>query len=111
MPEIKKRCFNDTFDDPELGIEGRIDVWFKISKGNVIGFAVNLSYPKGEKSYNVYRYDTSHGYAHREKLWEKGNGEEKIRGKEYSDILNQAIDDIKENWRRYIQYYKRAKGV
>lgn len=111
MSEIKEIRYTIMFDDPELGIEGRMDVRLEHLKGKVIGFAVNLSYPKGDKSYNVYRYDTSHGYAHREKLWKKENGEEKIKGKEYGDILNQAIDDIKKNWRRYIQYYKRAKGV
>ena len=47
----------------------RLDFRWKISRGKITDFAINVSLLEEAKSYDVYRVDTKHGYLHEQKFW------------------------------------------
>lgn len=91
--------------------QARIDVVLEVEKGIVIGFSVNLSYREGEEYRKVIRYDTAHGYVHVHRFWESGKGQRwrRYEGRPLSEAFQAAYDDIKANWERYIELYKRRR--
>lgn len=53
--------FRRLFDD-----QGAIRVWFESEHGRVLGFVVQLECLFNDEWYPVVRYDTAHGFAHRD---------------------------------------------
>ena len=57
----------------------------------------------------MVRYDTRHGFAHRDTLAKKGRKQKTpIFAKDYSEALTFAEYDIKSNWRIYKQQFLRG---
>lgn len=73
-------------------------------EGNVTRFRVILFATIAETTHCVTRYDTAHGYAHRDVLGLK----EGLRGKlachtvTHNDAFHYAIHDIKQNFETYL---------
>lgn len=70
---------------------------------------MNLSYWVGNQGYEVIRYDTAHGYVHLHSFW---ISPEIQRWRSYEDrplteAFRAAYQDVKENWERYIELFKR----
>jgi hypothetical protein len=60
----------------------------------------------------VIRYDTAHGFAHKDILSPGGETEKKVTVfYSYNEAFTNAEVDIKLNWQRYKEeYIKKAKG-
>ncbi len=82
-----------------------------IEKGKVIGFVVQYEIFFEERWMPVVRYDTSHGYAHKDLINPDGSEEKIFMGAvELSEALTLADRDINENWERYKErYFRRLK--
>ncbi len=91
----------------------RIDVWFRVSKGKVTQFSVNLSYETEDASWDVYRCDSAHGYIHCHKFWISDEHRERrpFAGKSLAQALTEAYEDLKVNWRDYLERFKKAKKL
>ncbi len=83
LSDSKKRCFTYYFD-------GHINI--------------------KNKWYPVVRYDTVHGFAHKDILSDKGDVEKEILPfDDFSLALTFAEKDLKDNWQKYKERY--LKGV
>lgn len=75
-------------------------------KGDVINFAVQYETKLREKWFPVVRYDTEHGFAHRDLLDISGNKQKTpMFTKDYNEALTFAEYDIKSNWKIYKQVF------
>lgn len=71
-------------------------------KGRVISFSVQLEICFKDRWYPVVRYDTTHGFAHRDFIHPDGECEKTpIFVKDYNDALTFAEGDLKDNWEFY----------
>jgi hypothetical protein len=74
-------------------------------KGNVLSFVVQYEIRLEGKWFPVVRYDTEHGFAHRDLLDKNGNKQKTpMFTKDYNKALTFAEYDIRSNWK----IYKRA---
>ena len=56
----------------------------------------------------VVRYDTSHGFAHKDMIYPDGGQEKRVMGEaDLNEALVLADIDINENWERYKARYLR----
>ncbi len=71
-------------------------------KGRILSFVVQYETQIGDKWYPVVRYDTAHGFYHKD-LMHPGKRSEKIYIKvlDYNKALTLAEKDIKDNWEEY----------
>jgi hypothetical protein len=78
------------------------------SKGRILKFVAQYETKIGGKWYPVVRYDTAHGYFHKD-LMHFNQQSEKIRLEEkgFNDALNSAEKDIKANWQKYKDHFIR----
>jgi hypothetical protein len=74
-------------------------------KGKILKFTVQYETNIGGQWLPVVRYDTAHGFFHRD-VMHPGKRQEKIyiKVKDYNEALTFARNDIKKNW----QIYKNA---
>src|SRR3972149_10237130 len=73
-------------------------------KGKIVLFRVQYETKIADIWYTVVRYDTAHGFAHRDILDMKGNVDKTpIFNQDYNDALTFAENDLKLNW----EYYKK----
>ena len=89
--------------------EARIDVILQVEAGRVLGFSVNLSVRIDDDYHDVIRYDTAHGYLHVHRFWESVEMQpwRSYAGRPLAEAFQAAYEDIKTNWERYIELYKR----
>ena len=74
-------------------------------KGKIVFFRVQYETRIGNQWYPVVRYDTVHGFAHRDLLDIKGHVKKTpLFNQDYNDALSFAESDLKSNW----LFYKRA---
>ncbi len=73
-------------------------------KGKIVFFRVQYETKIDDKWHPVVRYDTAHGFAHRDLLTLSGPVKKTpLFNQDYNDALTFAENDLKSNW----QYYKR----
>lgn len=73
-------------------------------RGRIIFFRIQYETRIGDTWYPVVRYDTSHGFAHRDMVSLKGEVEKTpLFNQDYNDALTFAESDLKLNW----VYYKK----
>ena len=78
-------------------------------KGNVLSFVVQYEIKLEGTWFPVVRYDTRHGFAHRDILDKKGRKQKTpIFAKDYNEALTFAEYDIRSNWRIYKQQFLRG---
>jgi hypothetical protein len=71
-------------------------------KGDILSFVVQYETRLEDKWLPVVRYDTEHGFAHRDLFDIKGNkSKTPMFIKDYNEALTFAEYDIKSNWKMY----------
>jgi len=71
-------------------------------KGKIVFFRIQYETKINEKWYPVVRYDTAHGFAHRDLLDIKGDAQKTpLFNQDYNDALTFAESDLKLNWKYY----------
>ncbi len=72
-------------------------------RGRVMEFTAQYEAEIGGVVYPVVRYDTAHGYPHRDLLDAAGRNVDKfwLAGWEAGTALDHAIRDLKAHWRQY----------
>lgn len=79
-----------------------------IDKGKVVGFVAQYEILLENKWIPVVRYDTAHGYAHKDLMNPDGSKEKIFIGvADLNEALTMADKDINENWERYKERYLR----
>ena len=79
-----------------------------IEKGKVVGFVVQYETLLENKWTPIVRYDTAHGYAHKDLIKPDGGKEKVLLGiVDLNNALTLADKDINENWERYKERYLR----
>ncbi len=72
-------------------------------KGKIVFFRVQYETKVNYTWYPVVRYDTAHGFAHRDLLNIKGSVKKTpLFNQDYNDALTFVENDLKSNW----EYYK-----
>jgi len=76
--------------------------WHLAEKGRILKFAVQYETQIDEKWYPVMRYDTAHGFVHRDVI-HPGKGQEKIfiKVSDFNAGLTRAEGDLRKNWLEY----------
>ena len=73
-------------------------------KGRIVLFSVQYETKVDDKWYTVVRYDTAHGFAHRDFVNIKGDVKKTpLFNQDYNNALTFAEIDLKLNW----EYYKK----
>jgi len=71
-------------------------------RGKVIFFRIQYETKINDKWYPVVRYDTTHGFAHRDLVSLEGYLEKTpLFNQNYNDALTFAESDLKSNWKYY----------
>jgi len=71
-------------------------------RGKIVFFRVQFETKVKDTWYPVVRYDTSHGFAHRDLLDINGGVQKTpLFNHDYNDTLTFAENDLKLNWRHY----------
>ncbi|HYU05560.1 MAG TPA: hypothetical protein VEM77_00060 [Thermoplasmata archaeon] len=91
-----------------LSLEDRIDVDLEFEKRprnppRLSRFAITYSARIADRWREVVRYDSFHGYLHRQRLWRSSRPEplSEMERLPAGDILAICRDDLRQNWRRY----------
>ena len=96
-------AFRRLFDDQTAA-----RVRFETERNRVLGFMVQLECLFGDDWHPVVRYDTAHGFAHRDILRPSGEAEKTVTPvRDYNEALTFAIQDLVENWEIYRRRYER----
>lgn len=92
-----------------LTIEDRYRHYHIRFKKDVLSFIVQYETKIEGRWFPVVRYDTKHGFAHRDILDKKGKKQKTpIFAKDYSEALTFAEYDIQSNWKSYKQNFLRG---
>lgn len=95
--------FRRLFDDKNAA-----RVRFELERGRVLRFVVQLECRFNGGWSPVVRYDTAHGFAHRDLLYPSGTAEKtELAARDYNEALTFAIQDLVENWKEYRRRYER----
>lgn len=80
-------------------------------KGRVLQFVVQYETRIQGRWYPVVRYDTAHGFAHRDLMHRDGRVEkELLHVKDFNEALLYSETDLKINWRKYKRRF-RSEGM
>ncbi len=80
--------------------------------GRVVDFVVQLEIQIGNQWYPIIRYDTAHGFAHRDVLHPDGSvTKTPLFVVDYGEALTYAEGDLKSNWDLYRERFLREMGV
>jgi hypothetical protein len=89
----------------EYGVALRVR--FSRNHGQIAAFLVQLEYCIAQRWYPVVRYDTAHGFAHRDILWPDGSQEKQvIPVDDFNDALTYAQHDLRMNYRYYCDRFR-----
>jgi hypothetical protein len=100
-PHLTEIEYDDALDDAAQEWR-RVRIW--LEDGRVTRFTIQYETTLAGERAAVVRYDTAHGYAHRDRLDRQGRviaKDELGRGLSLSDALALAERDVRQNWRRY----------
>lgn len=91
-----------------LDDENATRVHFDVERGRVLRFLVQLECLIENEWHPVVRYDTAHGFAHRDLMHPAGDTEKiEMAVGDYNEALTFAISDLSENWETYRGRYER----
>ena len=83
-------------------------VRFDKDAGEILEFLVQLECRFDDRWHPVIRYDTAHGFAHRDILHPGGETtKENLNISDYNESLTFAQKDIRANWQFYRERYER----
>ena len=84
-------------------------VRFEVERGQILKFVVQLEcrFGAGEEWTPVVRYDTSHGFAHCDRLHPYGPASKtRMATHDMNGALDLAVEDLARNWGRYRRRYE-----
>jgi len=94
-----------------LGIDGRRRVRHTRFEGKITEFMVQYEIFVKGKWYEVVRYDTSHGYAHRDLIHADGRKEKvEMLFNDLNICLTYAENDLRTNWKNYREKFLKEVG-
>lgn len=87
-----------------MDFDTRYRVTAEIQKGKVIQFVVQLEFLATDQWTPVVRYDTAHGFAHRDRYRADGtvSRHELLPMNDYNQALTFAITDVCKKWKDWI---------
>lgn len=89
-------------------LENRIRVGFYKEKGNILHFMIQYEAKIKERWHNIIRYDTSHDFAHIDKMYPDGRVEKQpLYFPGYNLAFVHATSDLKKNWKLYREEFER----
>jgi hypothetical protein len=91
--------------DIEGGRTVNIDGWLVKHEGAVESFGINVCLVEGERKEEIYRIDTSHGYAHEHMFW-RDRRPIAIESDDFGTLLAQKIDYILNNFEKWARYFR-----
>lgn len=75
-------------------------------KGKVVSFSVQLELKHKERWHPVVRYDTAHGFAHKDIINPDGSIDKSpLFLQDYNEALIFAEGDLKDNWESYRDHF------
>jgi hypothetical protein len=87
--------------------ENAARVRFRLDRNRVIEVVVQLECYINQEWTPIVRYDTAHGFAHRDLLHPTNPPEkQEIQVKDFNEGLTFAIKDLTANWNTYCERYK-----
>ena len=100
---MRQIAFNNIFDEDNI-----VRIRFETEHGQILSFVVQLEcFFEGYEWLPIVRYDTAHGFAHRDTLHPKQETEKtELAVRDYNEGMNYAIEDIKANWQFYRRRYE-----
>lgn len=89
----------------EGGDRIRVDAYK--DRGAIVGFVVQYEAFIGSKWREIVRYDTHHGYAHKDIIHPNGSKEKlPLSHQDYNSAFTFAVNDIKSLWQWYRHGYE-----
>lgn len=90
----------------------RVRHFHQVEKGQIKSFTVQYETFLKDKWNAVVRFDTAHGFAHRDLIHIGGSQEKKeFDFENFNDALTFAEDDIRSNWQQYkLNYLKELEN-
>ena len=89
--------------------DDRLRIKITTKKGQVMEVVVQYESKIMDKWYPVVRYDTAHGFFHRDLLSPKGEETKKVISIEnLTDALTYAEQDLEDRWEWYKEKFKRG---
>jgi hypothetical protein len=100
MREVKYLRFLDD--------ENILRVRFQLERGLIVSFVVQLECNLEAQAWTpIIRYDTAHGFAHRDKMHPYRDTEKtEIHVRNFKEGLTFSITDLENNWRYYRRRYE-----
>ena len=91
-----------------LDMNNRIRHYHRVNRGRIEQFVIQYETKLQLKWLVVVRYDTAHGFAHRDLMHVDGRTDKLSLGTlNFNDALTFAENDIKNNWSKYrANYFK-----
>lgn len=93
-------------DLPE-GDVARLDFRWVIKRGKIIDFAINANLLEGEKSTDIFRVDTKHGYLHEQRFWISPKPKELDMDNNVAFVEKKK--EVFANYERWIKLFKEAR--
>ena len=94
-----------------LGFDGRRRTRHVRIANTVIEFVVQYELKISDEWYPVVRYDTAHGFAHKDSLSYKGEAaKEELPFDDYNLALTFAEKDLRDNWQKYREHFLEEAG-
>jgi hypothetical protein len=89
----------------------RIRQNLSIKKGKVINFIVQYEIYFGNKWHPIIRYDTAHGFFHRDTIFPDGTKiKTPIPGMTFNEAIVFSENDLLQNWQQYRKNYEEKKN-
>ena len=85
----------------QLDVDARIRAEYKSRKGRITSFIIQLEVLFKDEWKPVVRYDTAHGFAHRDLYNRRGRVTKTELNMPFNDALTYALNDIRDNWELY----------
>jgi len=85
----------------QLDFDSRMRARYRVARGRVSRFTVQLEVLRAGKWRPVVRYDTSHRFAHRDLYRTRGRAVKSDLKMTFEEALTYALDDLRENWESY----------
>lgn len=90
-----------------LDNDNALRVRFDLESGDVVMFVVQLECKFQDKWTAVIRYDTAHGFAHRDRMYPHQEIEKtEMRVRDFNEGLTVAMFDLVNNWSDYRRRYE-----
>jgi len=92
-----------------LSEQDRLEIEIEKEGGRVTGFVINYVATVAGQDHSVVRFDTCHGFPHKDEMYRDGGLRRKERLPELNghQLVDLAIDDIKTNWKIYRRRFER----